>query len=36
MFVLFMRYLQVMRSRQGRRAGDLANVAKLAVPLTMK
>lgn len=36
MFVLFMRYIQVMRSRHVRRAGDLAAAAKMVVPVTMK
>ena len=36
MFVLFVRYLQTMRSRRLGRAGDLAAAAKLVAPLTIK
>jgi hypothetical protein len=36
MFVLFVRYLQVMRSRRLGRAADLAAAAKLVAPLTTK
>ncbi|KAK4157119.1 mitochondrial carrier domain-containing protein [Chaetomidium leptoderma] len=36
MFVLFVRYLQVMRSRRLGRAGGLAAAAKLVAPVTVK
>jgi len=36
MFILFVRYLQVMRSRRLGRAGDLAAAAKLVAPVTVK
>jgi hypothetical protein len=36
MFVLFVRYLQVMRSRQLRRTANLADAAKLVAPMTAK
>lgn len=36
LFVLFLRYIQIVRSRQIRRAGDLAAAAKLVTPLTVK
>lgn len=36
MFVLFVRYLQTVRSRQRRVAGDLASAAKLVAPVTVK
>ncbi|AEO69187.1 uncharacterized protein THITE_2119314 [Thermothielavioides terrestris NRRL 8126] len=36
MFVLFIRYLQAVRSRQLRRSGDLAAAAKLVAPMTVK
>ncbi|GAB1320428.1 ADP/ATP carrier protein [Madurella fahalii] len=36
LFVLFVRYIQAMRSRQLRRTAGLAAAAKLAVPATMK
>ncbi|KAL2156227.1 hypothetical protein VTH82DRAFT_972 [Thermothelomyces myriococcoides] len=35
-FILFLRYLQVMRSRRLRKAGDLAAPAKLVAPITTK
>ncbi|KAL2256278.1 hypothetical protein VTK26DRAFT_1904 [Humicola hyalothermophila] len=36
MFVLFIRYIQLMRSKQLKRAGDLAGAAKLVIPVTAK
>ncbi|KAL2144076.1 hypothetical protein VTI28DRAFT_9605 [Corynascus sepedonium] len=36
MFILFVRYLQVMRSRRVGKAGDLAAAAKLVAPVTVK
>jgi hypothetical protein len=36
MFVLFIRYLQVMRSRRIGRAKELAAAAKLVAPVTIK
>ncbi|KAK3997717.1 peroxisomal adenine nucleotide transporter 1 [Cladorrhinum sp. PSN332] len=36
LFVLFMRYIQVVRSRQLRRSADLVAAAKLVAPLTAK
>ncbi|KAK4239763.1 mitochondrial carrier domain-containing protein [Achaetomium macrosporum] len=36
MFILFIRYLQVVRSRQLRRTADLAAAAKLVAPITAK
>jgi hypothetical protein len=36
LFVLFVRYLQVMRSRRLGKAGDLAAAAKLVAPVTVK
>ncbi|KAL2135435.1 hypothetical protein VTI74DRAFT_8537 [Chaetomium olivicolor] len=35
-FILFVRWLQLVRSRQLRRTGDLANAAKLVAPVTVK
>ncbi|KAL2024461.1 hypothetical protein VTK56DRAFT_8272 [Thermocarpiscus australiensis] len=36
LFILFIRYLQVLRSRQLKRTAELASAAKLAVPITVK
>ncbi|KAL2164380.1 hypothetical protein VTH06DRAFT_3596 [Thermothelomyces fergusii] len=36
MFILFLRYLQVLRSRRLGKAGDLAAAAKLVAPVTVK
>ncbi|KAK0753491.1 mitochondrial carrier domain-containing protein [Schizothecium vesticola] len=36
LFILFVRYLQTIRSKQLRRAGDLASAVKVAVPVTVK
>jgi hypothetical protein len=36
MFILFVRYLQVMRSRRLGRRGDIAAAAKLVAPVTVK
>ncbi|KXX79536.1 Peroxisomal adenine nucleotide transporter 1 [Madurella mycetomatis] len=36
LFILFVRYIQVMRSRHLRRTADLAAAAKLVVPATLK
>jgi hypothetical protein len=36
MFILFVRYLQVLRSRRLGKTGDLAAAAKLVAPVTVK